>query len=313
MIADRVSDRAITSPPIRSSGLAVGILAGCILAVLLAGCGGDASPATTETPEPATETAAPSPTLPPLASVTPVSAAPAAIPAVNEAPATAATPIPVSNDSPPPTPVQAPDAAPPPLPTPAPAVKTYSAAQAQAQINGASLTPADLPPGWKVQSDVAAAPDADAISCGWLTGRTVANLPDDPVTAFLAAKTLSFFSNAAAYATAAGATDCAARAVAKLKSPADIARAFGTLFVDPNAVTGALFPYPQVADGSFAGTLTGKVNAAGTTIDLTVLIVAFRKGNVTAVIGSARSGATPPADELTPLIDLVVSRITANQ
>ena len=53
--------------------------------------------------------------------------------------------------------------------------------------------------------------------------------------------------------------------------------------------------------------------AAGTVIDLTLLIVAFQSENVTATVGSARSGSTPPADELQEIVQLVVARIQANQ
>ena len=69
-------------------------------------------------------------------------------------------------------------------------------------------------------------------------------------------------------------------------------------------------PYPATADGSFAATLTGQINAAGTTIDLTLLIVGFRKGNVTVVVGSVRSGQSPPTDELTPYLQKTLQRVS---
>jgi hypothetical protein len=47
-------------------------------------------------------------------------------------------------------------------------------------------------------------------------------------------------------------------------------------------------------------------------VDLTILIVAFRQGNVAAVVGSAAS-ANPSQTELAPLVNLVVSRIAAAQ
>jgi hypothetical protein len=181
-------------------------------------------------------------------------------------------------------------------------------------VNAGTLTPFDLPAGWVVQSDAPSASTGDdATACGLLASRTVANLPADPVAAFLAGGTLSFFSNVAAYATKAGAIECANRAASRLTTPGAIARAFGSLFINPDAVVFSAFSYPQVADGSIAGTLTGEINASGTVIELTVLFVGYRKGNVTAVIGSARSGSVPPADELTPLINLVIGRIAAQQ
>ena len=212
---------------------------------------------------------------------------------------------------------------PPPPPPPAAAGKTYSAAEGAAQVNAGTLTPADLLAGWKIQSDMttdnaaaAAADPANAASierCGRLTGRTLTNFPADSVASFLAGDTLAFFTSATSYATVAGATDCSLEAAVRLQQPGQLARAFGSVFVNPDAVIVSPYTYPQVADGSFAATLTGQVNAAGTTIDLTILIVAFRKGNVTDVVGSARSGQTPPADELTPLINLVIGRIAAAQ
>ena len=139
------------------------------------------------------------------------------------------------------------------------------------------------------------------------------NLPADAISAYIAGQTLGFFSNATAYATASGAIDCSARAASQFQSPPDVARAFGPLFVNPDAVTGAPYDYPQVADGSFAGTLTGKVAVGSATIDVTLLIVTFRQGNVTVVIGSARSGTVPPVAELAPLINLVIARLKAAQ
>ncbi len=70
--------------------------------------------------------------------------------------------------------------------------------------------------------------------------------------------------------------------------------------------------YPIVADGSFAATLSGQILVGGAPVDLTVLIVAFRKGNVAAVVGSAAASA-PSTDELAPLVDLVIGRIAAAQ
>jgi hypothetical protein len=191
----------------------------------------------------------------------------------------------------------------------------YTAAEAQTLVNAASLIPGNLSGAFVVQSDTPAnlSTDPAAATCGKLAGRTVFNLAVDPVGAFIGGQTLAFFSNATAYATDEGAIDCSQRAAARFTNAAEIARAFGTLFVNPDAVVGTVIEYPQTADGSFAGTLTGQVNASGTVIEVTLLIVTFRKGNVTVVIGSARSGTIPPAAELSPLVNLVVGRITANQ
>lgn len=194
-----------------------------------------------------------------------------------------------------------------------PAGVTYTGAQGQAQVNAASLTPSDLTGAWQIQTDISGSPDANATACGWLSGRTVFNLATDAVGAYIAGQTLAFFSNATAYTSASGAIDCSERAAGQFQNPADVARAFGPLFVNPDDVTGAPFQYPQVADGSFAGTLTGKVAAGAATIDVTLLIVTFRQGNVTVVIGSARSRTVPPADELGPLINLVIARVKAAQ
>jgi hypothetical protein len=181
------------------------------------------------------------------------------------------------------------------------------------QVNGASLTPTDLTGPWQVQSDeVLGAAPPEAAGCGWLASRTVTNLPQDAIANFLNKQTLGFFTSATAYETEAGAIECAARAAQRFAEPGALARAF-RIFVDPDAVVVAPFSFPQVGDGSIAGTLTGKINANGTIIDLTLLVVAYRKGNVTGVIGSARSGSTPPPEELSPLVNLVLGRIAANQ
>ena len=192
--------------------------------------------------------------------------------------------------------------------------------QARALLARASLEPADLPAGWKVMTDTttdnAAAAAADPSSaasntrCGRLLGRTVADQPADPVNAFISGQTVSYFSSLTVYATAAGAIDCSNEAAARYQQPGELAKAFGTLFTDPKAVVVKPVTFPTVGDGSFAATLAGKVNVSGTIIDLTVLVVGFRKGNVTAVVGSAANEAPPMAD-LTPLVNLVLRRIGA--
>ena len=202
--------------------------------------------------------------------------------------------------------------------------KTYNAAQAKALLDDASLTPKDLTgPVWNSSSDVtqdnAAAAAADAKNaasnerCGRLLGRTVNNQPQDIVSAFLGGESVAQFSTITVYATEAGAIDCATEAATRYQQPGELARAFGPTFVDPLAVQVALVDYPQVGDGSFAATLTGKVNAAGTVVDITILIVGFRKGNVSAAVGTAHSAGSIPTSELTPLVNLVLQRISANQ
>ena len=191
--------------------------------------------------------------------------------------------------------------------------RTYTAHDAAAQISAASLTLADLPGGWTILTDTAGIPDANATACGWLGSRTVTNLTPDPLQAYINVDTLAFFSNVTSYATEAGATDCAQRAAAGFRTSGDIARSFGTLFIDPNAVVVTQVSYPQVGDSSIAGTLTGKIKVQANIIDLTVLVVVYRKGNVTGAVGSARSGQTPPFDELTPFINKVIGRLAATQ
>jgi polyhydroxybutyrate depolymerase len=195
-----------------------------------------------------------------------------------------------------------------------------TAEQARSLLDGIVLKPADLPTGWKLASDAtqdnvaaAAADPSGAASntrCGRLLGRTTTNQPADVVAAFVAGQTVSFFSYVTAYATAAGAADCSAESSVRYQQPGQLARAFGGLFVDPNAVVVQPVGYPTIGDGSFAATLVGKVNASATVIDLTLLVVGFRKGNIIAVVGSAANGV-PPTDELKMYVDLVLGRMDA--
>jgi hypothetical protein len=194
-------------------------------------------------------------------------------------------------------------------------------AEATALLDSVLLKPADLTAQWVIDSDevtdnaaAASAPGGDAElieRCGRLTGRTITIRPQDPVMAFIGGETLSFFSTATVYATAAGAQECGAETALQLQEPGAFARTFGSVFLDPDAVQVALVDYPTVGDASFAATLTGDAEAEGTTLSLTILVVGFSKGNVTGAVGSARSGATPPVDELSPLVDLVVERIAS--
>lgn len=196
---------------------------------------------------------------------------------------------------------------------------------ARAVLEAALLKPADIAVGaFVVQSDAtqtnadaAQANPEDAASierCGRLLSRTLTMLAEDTLNAFLGGETLSFFSTAIVYSDEAGAIDCSNEAAAEFTAdPTALARQFGPVFVDPAAVTILPVEYPMVADGSFAATLTGQTNSNGTILDLTILIVAFRSGNVSAVVGSARSAQDPPTEELAPYVDLVLARIEANQ
>ncbi|MEX2225468.1 MAG: hypothetical protein WEB52_03340 [Dehalococcoidia bacterium] len=200
----------------------------------------------------------------------------------------------------------------------------WTEAHATALLDAALLEPADLPLGpWLLQTDTRsnnadaaqANPESAASNerCGRLLARTTVNQVEDAITAFIAGETLSFFSTATVYETEAGADDCSAESATRLAEPGALARAFGPLFIDPDAVQIALADFPPVIEGQFAATLTGQIDAAGTVIDLTLLIVAFQSENVTATVGSARSGSTPPADELQEFVELVLARIQANQ
>jgi hypothetical protein len=208
--------------------------------------------------------------------------------------------------------------------TPVPDGTPFTADQAAALLDSFLLKPADLPQpalGWKVASDtsadnaasVAADPTSAASNtrCGRLLARTITNQPDNLVGAFIAGQTVSFFSTATVYAQPSGAKNCADEQTQNYsKDPQSLVKAFGSLFMDPAAVTVAPVTFPTIGDGSAAFTLAGKVNASGTIVDLTLLVVAFREGAVNAVVGSA-ANAAPSTDELTPLVGLVLRRIAA--
>jgi hypothetical protein len=186
------------------------------------------------------------------------------------------------------------------------------------------LQAADVGAGWSVMSDTttdnasAAAADprggASFERCGRLTGRVLTLQPpsDQLVSRYLGGQSVSFFTNLNVYATEAGAIDCSLEAAARFSEPGELAKQFSTVFVDTNAVVVTPVRFAQVADGSIAFNLKGQINAAGNVVDLTILIVAFRKGNVAAVVGSAAAG-DPSTSELAPFVDLVISRIAAAQ
>jgi hypothetical protein len=200
----------------------------------------------------------------------------------------------------------------------------WSEDDAAALLDAVLLKPADLPLGpWVLQTDTTST-NADAVQadpesaelnerCGRILARTTVNQAEDTLTAFIGGETLSFFSTATVYESEDGASECSAESATRLAEPGALARAFGALFIDPDAVQIALADFPPVIEGQFSATLTGQIDAAGTVIDLTLLIVAFQSENVTATVGSARSGSTPPADELQEIVELVVARIRANQ
>jgi hypothetical protein len=201
----------------------------------------------------------------------------------------------------------------------------WTPADAQALLDVVPITAADLVGSWKTNAspaeDNAAAAKNDPRAaasferCGRLLAQTVVNAPEDQVASYTAGQTASFFSQVVVYETAEGAADCAAEAVVRYQEPGELAKAFKSIFMDPAAVMVTTVEYPQVADGSFASNLTGKFAPAGpngTIVDLTILIVAFRQGNVTAVVGSAAASA-PSVEELRPLVDLVLKRITDAQ
>jgi hypothetical protein len=201
----------------------------------------------------------------------------------------------------------------------------YSAAEAQSILQSAPLAAGDMPgPGWTVMSDTALDNAAAAASdptgaasferCGRLNGRLLTLQPpaDQLVSRYLNGQSVSFFTLLTVYATEAGAADCAVEAAVRFQNTSELAKAFGSVFIDTNAVVVTPVTVPQVADGSLGWTLKGKILANGLEVDLTILIVAFRKGNVSAVVGSAAASA-PSLSELTPHVNTVVSRITAAQ
>jgi hypothetical protein len=184
------------------------------------------------------------------------------------------------------------------------------------------IAPADVQSAWTVGTDTtsdnatAAATDPDGGAsferCGRLLGRLVVLAPEDVVERYIGGETVSYFSTGTVYATSAGANDCATEAAQRLSECPELAKAFGSIFIDPNAVSCVPFEYKQLGDGSFAVGLTGKISAAGTIVDLTIKIVAWRQGNVSAVVGIA-AAFDPVIEELTPLVDLVVQRISDAQ
>jgi hypothetical protein len=215
-------------------------------------------------------------------------------------------------------------APPPPPPPPAATGRVWTLAEAQALLGTAPLTPGDLSGAWEIGMDIAqdnatagAADPRGAASyqrCGRLSGRLLTNAPvaDQLVSRYLGGESVAFFTQLTVYATAEGAADCAIEGAIRYSEPGELAKAFGEIFVKTVPVVVAQVAYPQIADGAIAWTLAGKTAAQGLEVDLKILVVAFRKGNVTAVVGSA-AAFDPSVAELTPHVNTVLARITAAQ
>jgi hypothetical protein len=285
--------------------IAASLLAGA--AAIASACGGgntkDATPTpgatSTAPPRAAGATVAPKT---PTATAAPSAATAAATAASDGTPAPAATP---AGDAP-------------------SGGRALNETQARALLDEASLVPRDIGADWVITADTpsdnAAAAAADPTSaasnerCGRLAGRLVTNGPKDTVSAHLGGSIVSAFSQLAVYATAAGAADCSVESTARFAQAGELARAFGSVFVNPDAVAVKPVDYPTVGDGSFATALTGDINAAGTVVQLQIVVVGFLKGNTSAVVGVAYAPLTTPSTkELQPFVDLVLQRISANQ
>ena len=293
----------------RSIAFSLSVLLGAALVAAACGGGGSKKDAT------ATSGAAtqPAKTAAATSGATSAAKAPGSATPATAAATTAATAAPAS------TPVPAATQA-----GPAPTGNTLNETQAKALVDAASLKPADIGTDWVITTDtpqdnaVAAATDpnggASFERCGRLAGRLLTNGPKDTVSAYLGGTIVAAFSQLTVYATAAGAADCSAEGAARFAQPGALAKAFGTVFVNPDAVVVKQLDYPTVGDGSFAAALTGDINAAGTVVQLQIVFVGFLKGNTSAVVGVAYAPLTMPSTkELKPFVDLVLQRIAANQ
>ena len=283
-------------------------------ALLASACGGSSKKTATATP--GASSTAPAKT----AAATTAAKTPTLGPASTSA--AASTPASSSVSTPAPAAADTATTAPPPAPPPAGA--TFNVTQAKALLDAASLKAANVGADWTIMTDTpsdnaaAAATDptggASFERCGRLAGRLITNSPKDVVSAYLGGSIVSAFSLLTVYATAAGAADCSAEAAVRFQAPGALAKAFGTVFVDPSKVVVKIVDYPPVGDGSFAAALTGDINAAGTVVQLQIVIVGFLKGNTSAVVGVAYAPLTTPSTtELKPFVDLVLQRVGANQ
>lgn len=296
------------------------LCAALLAAVAASACSGDDGD-TDETPEASGTVRATSTARPVQTERASADQTPGTTPEPTDTPAPGTTP-------PRPAPTQPPSSSappPPPPPPPAPVGRVWTLGEAQALLASAPLTPSDLAGAWTISIDTstdnaaAAAQGLNSLAsleaCGRLSGRTVANLsaPEEVVGRYLGGQAVSFFTNLTVYATEKGANDCSLEAATNaIANPSLIVNAFASVFVDPAAVVVAGISYPPVGDASVAWTLKGKTDANGNVVDLTILVVAFRKGNVSAVVGSA-AASTPSTTELSPHVNTVLARITAAQ
>lgn len=146
---------------------------------------------------------------------------------------------------------------------------------------------------------------------GWgrVLGRTVVYIVEDTVGAALAGESVSFFSNVNAFQDAEGAAQYYAVATSLIGQGAGVATEFQDLFVDPASVQAAPYEFPSVGDESSAFTLTGDTEAEGQLYSATILLVALRKGPVTAFVGSIRIVVPPDVPEVERLAELLIDRI----
>jgi hypothetical protein len=203
--------------------------------------------------------------------------------------------------------------------------KTFTAEQAGTIVTTAPLMPEDLPSVWAIGTDTTTDAATAATNnpenaasierCQQLLGRLLVLTPDpdDLVARYIGGENVSYFTNMTVYATDAGAEDCSNEAAARYAAdPAQLAQVFGSVFVDPSAVVIEPVEFPQVGQGAFATNLTGTVNASGTEVTITILIVAWRQGNVSAVVGSA-AASPPDVEDLHGYVELVAQRIADAQ
>jgi hypothetical protein len=204
--------------------------------------------------------------------------------------------------------------------------RVWTLEEAQALLNTLPVTPDDLPSNWSIGTDTvqdnaqaAAAGDQGAASferCGRLLSRLVVNSPaqEDLVARYVGGETVSYFSTFTVYATDAGAADCQAETTARLAAGGcvEIAKLFGSIFIDPAAVSCVPFEFPQLGNGSATLGLSGQISAMGNIVNLTIRIVAWRYGNITAVVGSA-AAFDPAVEELVPLVETVLGRLEATR
>jgi hypothetical protein len=202
--------------------------------------------------------------------------------------------------------------------------QTFTLEQAQSIVTTVPLTPDDLPSRWMIGTDTTTdaataktnnPENAASIDrCQQLLSRLVVNSPvqEDLTSRYLGGENVSYFTTVTVFATDEGATDCGNEAAARFTDCLALATVFGTVFVDPAAVVCEPVEFPQVGAGSFATNLTGTVSAGGFDVTVTILIVAWRQGNVSAVVGSAAAEAPDVAD-LHGYVGLVAQRIADAQ